>query len=82
MKATWTMEGGLQQHGQHSGQPSVWTVTAWAELADKSRERIMIRPRGKCQLAGIVEIMNAELAKFEEEHGQPAIAAGFTAIAR
>ena len=49
MKATWTMEGGLQQHGQHSGQPRVWTVTAWAELADKSRERIMIRPRGKCQ---------------------------------
>lgn len=36
----------------------------------------------KVSAAGIVEIMNAELTKFEEEHGQPAIAAGFTAIAR
>lgn len=65
-----------------SKKPTPGGVKAWAELADKSRERIMIRPRGKCQLAGIVEIMNAELTKFEEEHGQPAIAAGFTAIAR
>lgn len=82
MRATWSMAAGLQQCGQHNGQPRIWIVTAWAELADGARERITIRPKGKCNLAAIVELMNRELSAFESDHGQPSVSAGFTAVAR
>lgn len=82
MKAIWSMQKGLTVIGQHHGQPRHWTVTAWALLPGGIKERLTIRPPVKCTLRDIIPLMNRELEKFELEHGQNSIDAGFQAVAR
>lgn len=82
MKAIWSMQNGLTVIGQHHGQPRHWTVTAWAMLPGGIKERLTIRPPVKCTLRDIIPLMNRELEKFELEHGQNSIDAGFQAVAR
>ncbi len=83
MKATWTMTSGLHVVGQHQpGQPRHWTVSAWAALPDGTKERVTVRPKGKCTLYDLIPFINGELHKFEKETGIATTDAGFTAVAR
>lgn len=82
MKAIWSMQRGLTVIGQHHGQPRRWTVTAWAMLPGGIKERLTVRPPVKCTLRDIIPLMNRELERFELEHGQNSIDAGFQAVAR
>lgn len=83
MKATWSMQTGLQVHGQHRpGQPRRWTVSAWAALPDGTKERVTVHPKKPCTLYDLIPFINGELLKFEQEMGEPTTDAGFTAVAR
>lgn len=81
MKAMWTKKAGLTKIGKHKGQPRQWTVTAWAKTASGEKETVFVRPRGKTNLKGIVEIINQALYEFELERGET-VDAGFVAVAR
>lgn len=82
MIATWSMQAGLTIRGQHNGQPRRWTITAWAQLPDWTRETVNIRPPVKCTLKEILPLVNQELENFEIETGVASVDAGFQAIAR
>lgn len=83
MKALWTLNGGLQVIGQHiPNNPRRWTVTAWAMTPDGTKERVNVRPNGKCTLHPIIELMNKALSDFEREMGVATVNAGFMAVAR
>lgn len=83
MRATWSIKAGLHVVGQHTpGRPRHWTVSAWASLPDGTKEKVTVRPRGKCTLYDLIPFINGELLKFEQEMGIATTDAGFTAVAR
>lgn len=82
MIAQWTMSQGLTVRGDHHGNPRRWTITAWGQLADGTKERITVRPPSKCTLRDLIPLVNGQLQKFEAEHGVEIIEAGFQAVAR
>lgn len=84
MKAIWQkstdrleVDGGQSHHGQ----PRIWTVSAWVKTDDGVKEQITVKSKQKTTLAGIINLINEEFVKFEDEHGATTDA-GFTAIAR
>jgi hypothetical protein len=63
MKATWTMKAGLSVIGQHTpGNPRHWTVSAWAALPDGTKERVTVRPKGKCTLYDLIPAISGGVA--------------------
>ena len=83
MKATWSMNKGLTIIGQpNQGQPRHWTVKAWASIASGEKIEVLVRPKGKVQLAQIIDLTNDALMEIEVERDQPTIDAGFVAVAR
>ncbi len=83
MRATWSMQTGLQVVGRHRpGQPRRWTVSAWAALPDGTKERVTVHPKKPCTLYDLIPFINGELLKFEQEMGVSTVDAGFTAVAR
>lgn len=58
MKATWSMQKGLEVVGQaNRGQPRIWIVDAWARVGSQ-KMRVLLRPKGKCHLSDLAEMIN------------------------
>lgn len=81
MKATWSMQSGLEVRGHHHGEPRIWTVKDWA-VAGGQKLTVLVRPKGKVRLAQLIDLTNDALMELERETGLPAVDAGFMAMAR
>lgn len=72
----------LTRRGDHTGTPRLWTVTVWLTFEDKTVEKTLFKPAGKCQISDLASLIDEYNRSRIVLRNQQAIRTRWHAIAR